>query len=128
MPHSNTAVRIRRKTQPAGVLPRLPQLLALASAAVLVAPVSLAGASPFRLRSPAAVEQFASHTAQHFLRTYAGEGGGSPVARCARPQNEIWRCRVSTDGGECVVNLSILDEGPGGPPLYVLNQRARCDE
>jgi hypothetical protein len=128
MPQSNTSARTTRRTRPARVLPRLRRLLALISAAVLIAPASLAAASPFRLRSAGTVEQFASHAAQHFLRTYAGEGAGSPVARCATPHTEIWRCRVSTNGGECVVNLNILDEGPGGPPLYVLNLRARCDE
>jgi hypothetical protein len=94
----------------------------------LLIPQAVAVAAPMSWRPATTVERFAARTTQHFLRTYAGEAAALPVSRCTKAAGGLWRCRVSVNGGECVVNLKILDEGPVGPPLYVLNLQARCDE
>jgi hypothetical protein len=105
-----------------------PRIAALSALILVAMSPTGAMASAVRRRSATVVQTFAIETTRHYLDTYVGVAAELPVSRCSRAELGRWRCRVSVDGGECVVSLQILDEGPTGPPLYVLGLRARCSE
>jgi hypothetical protein len=82
-------------------------------------------------RASITVRQFAAQRAERFLSTYLGESIGQRPAlsatTCQKGATEMWHCQVGRRPF-CVVKLGILDEGPSGPPLYVVSLSARCPE
>jgi hypothetical protein len=87
-----------------------------------------AGDTAIHTRSAHTVKRFAIRSAEYFTRTYYGVSLTSGTARCRKSGPVRWNCQVNLGGGECTGLLKLLDEGPGGPPLYILENRIGCAE